>query len=198
MAETECNFEGWNITDERIGMSSAYAQVYKTCKKDNCNYIAKKQSPMDEWDDIDINMKNEVDYQNRCAELGLCVPIDLYKKCGKVHVIIMSKLDKTVADIISDDKETDDERRRVVLECANILKTLAKDANIIHGDCHIGNFMRQDKTGKIYAIDFGKAFDGSDYYGISGQRQIDNFNRGLKYHGYDNLAELFEKTMLSN
>jgi serine/threonine protein kinase len=138
----------WEILDPKPLYDGDFSTVYKGCYKGKCDHILKFA--------VD-NVKEEVEFQKKCAENGLCIDVDDWWDCssGDGGVIITRMLDKTIKTHLVEISQ--DEQIQVV---KNILEMIQKlhGLDIKHGDLHLGNIMT-DKNGKLYFIDMGHSMN---------------------------------------
>lgn len=136
----------WEILDPKPLYDGDFSTVYKGCYKGDCNHILKLA--------VD-NVKEEVEFQKKCAENGLCVDVDDWWDCssGDGGVIITRMLDKTIKTYLTEISQDEQiQVVKIVLEMIQKLHTLG----IKHGDLHLGNIMT-DKYNRLYFIDMGKS-----------------------------------------
>jgi hypothetical protein len=100
---------------------------------------------------------NKLEFQNKCAEWGLCVPIIDNWKCGdNIFVEIYPRLKHTLKQIFSDKGKNYGYMCCIFMISLRKLLKLHTEYNYIHGDCHLENIMT-DNDDNVFLIDIDKA-----------------------------------------
>ncbi len=129
------------------------------------NYILKRIFIARDTLYMDEDFIKEVNNQIKAAKYNLASPILLYYKQKENHEagIIMEKYEKTLMDILNDNNVIIERKKKYLDEIKILLNKLYKEAELIHDDSQLHNFML-DKEGKIKLIDFGFSFSKKKYY----------------------------------
>lgn len=128
----------------QIGNTGKEAKTYSVIGKNNEEYAMKTFKKTKSANKIE----EEVDFQKRCAKLGISPKIIDYDVDKKF--IVMEKMDGHLYDIIAEKKGMMSEK--IQSRIVEIFKLLDK-AGVFHGDANIMNYMYRGS--KIYIIDFG-------------------------------------------
>ena len=128
----------------QIGNSGKEAKTYSVTTKTNDEYAMKTFRKNKSGNRI----TEEVEFQKRCAEVGISPKIIDYDTSEKF--IVMEKMEGHLYDIIASKEGLISEK--IQARIVDIFKLLDK-AGVFHGDANILNYMY--KRGKIYIIDFG-------------------------------------------
>ena len=95
-----------------------------------------------------VKIKEEVQLQRRCSDLGISPKIVDYDT--EKRFIVMEKMDGHLVDVLKSTNGLLSENLQKQL--VHIFKMLDK-ANVFHGDANLMNYMMRD--GRLYIIDFG-------------------------------------------
>lgn len=162
-------------------MVRGFGRVYNICDASgNCNYACKIQeiSP-----DITQKIENEIEQQNKAAELGVAPRIFQVMFSTNTSLIIMEKLSYTLQGKIKhllnspiDSKDKLRELLQILKEVKNLVFTLYSH-DIIHNDLHTDNVMFNERLNKFQVIDFGMSRKGIRTFPLLRKRsRIENQN----------------------
>jgi len=144
----------FRVTTNEIGQGSK-GFVYETCEEDDCDFAAKIIRPVSE------KFFNEIICQIKVSEIGLAPMVQEIWKCKDTLLIIMNKLPKlTLQDYLENSKVIDRDKRSMVQKAFVIIDRI-HEIGVLHGDCHMRNFIINGED--MMMIDFGD----SQYFGGS-------------------------------
>jgi serine/threonine protein kinase len=150
---------GWILADEAIIGKGFSSEVFKVCRRNNCDYVIKiiKKSK------IPLHINREICMQNICADHNLSKHVeDWWILEGGGGVIITQFLKETLSFKFAKIKKMKGEKEKRKLRW-NLIKRFIKlvsnlhNIGIIHGDARLDNIMF-DYNDKIFFIDMGISF----------------------------------------